>query len=369
MSETIRVCETGLVYRNPKPYLRSRMAYHPSLVKLSDREFLATFDLGEAVEALDYHTVVARSLDGGWTWMVEGPLLASTPPCTTHTVRVSRMADGTLVGFGGWHHRRDPEAGLVNRETGGCVPVTLFLVRSFDGGRQWTEPEVIQPPLLSPAWEICHPVVELADGRWLAPTATWRGWEGENPSGEQAVVFISDDRGRSWPAFSRTFDGRLTGLSHLEQSVLPLQDGRILAVCWVFDMRTGETLPTRYTLSFDGGETFLAPRLTGFWAETCKVMQLPDGRLLCVYRRYDRPGLWATLVELEGERWVNVTHTLLWSGASGCSRSGGRGVERLSRLTFGYPSMCPISASEVLILFWCQEECLTNIRWLRIEIS
>lgn len=369
MSGEIRVCETGVVYRNPRPHLRSQMAYHPSLVRLGEREFLATFDLGQAIEALDYHTVVARSLDGGRSWTVEGPLLTSSPPSTTHTIRVSRLADGTLVGFGGWHHRLDPEAGLVNRETGGFVPVTLFLVRSFDGGCHWTEPEIIHPPLPSPAWEICHPIVELADGRWLAPTATWRGWDGENPSGEQAIVLISDDRGRSWPAFGRTFDGRRTGWSHLEQSVVPLQDGRILAVSWVFNMRTGETHPTEYTLSSDRGETFREPHPTGFWAETCKVTQLPDGRLLCAYRRHDRPGLWATLAELQGERWINIAHVPLWSGAPTQTPSASRGAELLSALTFGYPSLCPISANQVLILFWCQEECLTNIRWIRVEVS
>jgi hypothetical protein len=366
MNGEIRVRETGVVYRNPKPYLRSQMAFHPSVVRLSEREFVATFDLGQAVEALDYHTVIARSLDGGRTWAVEGPVLSSSPPSTTHTIRVSRLADGTLIGFGGWHHRRDPEAGLVNRETGGFVPVTLFLVRSFDGGRHWTEPEVLHPPLSSPAWEICHPIVELTTGRWLAPTATWRGWEGENPAGEQAIVLISDDRGRSWPMFGRTFDGRATGVSHLEQSVIQLQDGRILAICWVFDLRTGETFPTRYTLSSDCGETFLEPRPTGFWAETCKVTQLPDGRLLCVYRRHDRPGLWATVARLDAERWVNIAHALLWSGAP--PGRGDRGADVLSGLTFGYPSLCPISAHEVLLLFWCQEECITHIRWIRIEI-
>lgn len=368
MSGELFVRETGLVYRNPKPYLRSQMAFHPSVVRLDEQEFLATFDLGQAVEALDYHTVVARSLDGGRTWTLKGPLLTSSPPSTTHTIRVSRLADGTLIGFGGWHHRHDPEAGLVNRETGGFVPVTLFLVRSFDGGHQWTEPEIIAPLLPSPAWEICHPILELRDGRWLAPTATWRRWDGENPVGEQAVVLISDDRGRSWPMFGRTFDGRATGVSHLEQSVIELQDGRILAVCWIFDLRTGETFPTEYTLSYDRGETFLAPRRTGFMAETCKVTQLPDGRLLSVYRRQDRPELWAGLAQLDGEQWVNIAHAPLWSGVGPAPGAGG-GAERLSALTLGYPSLCPVSSHEVLILFWCREECLTNIRWIRVEVS
>ena len=63
MPTTIGVSGRGWVYRNPKPHQRSVVAYHPSLVRLSGSELLATFDLGQAIEAIDYHTVAARSID------------------------------------------------------------------------------------------------------------------------------------------------------------------------------------------------------------------------------------------------------------------------------------------------------------------
>ena len=78
---------TGIVYRNPKPYLRSIVAYQPSLMVLSEIEILSTFDVGEAVESVDYHTMAARSRDGGATWELEGPLIPNPPPRTSHTVR------------------------------------------------------------------------------------------------------------------------------------------------------------------------------------------------------------------------------------------------------------------------------------------
>ncbi len=370
MGNEIRVRAAGLVYRNPKPFLRSVVAYHPSLTLLSGSELLATFDLGQAVESLDYHTVAARSTDGGETWLVEGPLLGGPlPPSTTHTVRTSRLSDGSLVGFGGLFHRDHAEAGLVNRETFGFVPVDLFLVRSFDGGRSWSTPGKMEPPLTGPSWEVCHHVVELGDGRWLAPTATWRAWNGDHPSGDQAVVLISDDRGESWPGFGRTFDGRQTGLTHLEQSVLEMQDGRVLAVSWVYDVKSGSNLPSEYAVSRDRGESFGEPARTGFNAQTCKVVQLQDGRLLCAYRRNDQPGLWATLARLDGDRWTNLSEAPLWQGAqSGMSGRSPAG-EELSGLKFGYPSLRQVTPGEVLLLFWCREECVTGIRWIRIEIT
>lgn len=336
---------------------------------MNKNEFVATFDLSEAVEGHDYHTELARSMDGGVTWDLERRLIADVPQSTTHTIRVTQLSDGSLVGLGGLHHRIEAEEGLVNRATFGFVPVDLFLVRSQDAGRSWTTPSRIDPPLVGPSWEICSPVVELSSGRWLAPTATWRGWNGDNPSGEMAVVLVSDDAGKSWPVFGISFDGRESGRSHLEQSVLELDDNRTLAVCWVIDVNTGKNYPSEYSISTDGGESFSAPRFTGFSAQTCKVIQLSDSRLFCAYRRDDKPGLWATLAKLEGEKWVNLEVVPLWLGADSGMKGRTVSAEELSALKFGYPCMKQLPNEEILLLFWCQEECSTNIRWLRIVVA
>ncbi len=65
---------TGLVYGNPKPYLKSRQAFHPTLVRLHDDELLCSYDVGEGVESLDYRTYLSRSDDGGHTWVQQWPL-------------------------------------------------------------------------------------------------------------------------------------------------------------------------------------------------------------------------------------------------------------------------------------------------------
>jgi hypothetical protein len=369
MSTKIRIESTGIVYRNPKPYLRSLVAYHPSLILGNGKELIATFDIGQAVESLDYHTVVSRSGDEGKTWNIEGPILRDPPARTIHSVRTNRLADGSLVGFGMLAHREDPEAGLLNPKTFGFVPVDLFLVRSTDWGRTWKAPEMIKPPLPSPAWEVCHSIVELRSGRWLVPVSTWRGWDGQNPSGEQTVAFISDDRGHSWPKFGRIFDGRETGRCHLEVSTQELGDERILAVAWVYDVKSDATFPTEYSLSEDRGETFGQPRLTGFDAQTCKILPLRDGRILCAYRRNDKPGLWATIAELQGHQWTNLAEAPLWQGAESGMTGSASSAEKLSALKFGFPNLKQLPGGDVLLLFWCQEDCITNIRWIRIGVS
>jgi hypothetical protein len=263
----------------------------------------------------------------------------------------------------------NPEVGIINPGTFGFVPTDLFLVRSFDGGRSWIAPEKVEPPLIGSSWELCHHIVELKDGRWLAPTSTWRGWNGENPSGDQAVSFISDDHGKSWPSFGRVFDGRETGLGHFEQSVLQLQDGRVLAISWVYDPKTGSSLPTEYSISMDRGQTFSEPTHTGFEAQTCKVTQLRDGRLVCAYRRNDRPGLWATLVRLEGDRWANLGEASLSQGAESSMSGKGNSAEELSSLKFGYPSLRQLASGKSSCCFGVRRSALPAIRWIRFQIT
>ena len=369
MTSKITAVAQGLVYRNPKPYLRSIVAYHPSLILLSDRELVATFDLGEAVESLDYHTVVARSEDGGQTWQLEGRILQAPPPLSSHIVRTSRLADGSLVGLGALFHRDDPEMGLLNPQTSGFVPTDLFLVRSADGGRSWTAPQELVPPLPGPCWEVCHPVVELRDRRWIAPVGTWRGWHGESPSGEQTVALLSDDQGKSWSKFGRIFDGRQSGRSHLEVSLVQLNDDRILAVSWVHDLTNNKNFPSEYSLSESRGENFSEPMLTGFRAQTCKLIQLRNGLLFAAYRDSERPGLWGTVARLEGNQWRTLNEVSLWQGAATGMQGQSSSAQELSALKFGSPSIRQLPSGEVLLLFWCQEDCVTGIRWIRVRIE
>ncbi len=361
--------QTGIVYRNPKPHLRARHTWHPSLVRLETGELVTSFDIGQGAESLDYRTYLSRSSDEGKTWS-EPERLFEDPigRCCTHTVRISRMRDGELIGFGGRHYRGDPEEGLTNRENLGFVPMDLILLRSQDGGRNWTDPKTIGPPLVGPAFEICHPIIELMDGRWLAPTATWKDWDGEAPNGMKAVALVSRDGGKTWPEYVDVIDQYSRGVISWEQSIVQLSDGRLVAVAWSYNEGKGQSEPTTYVLT-DEDLAFSSPRMTGLHGQTAKLIVLGDGRPLCLYRRDDRPGLWANVSRIDGDDWVNLAEAPVWQGAmSGMVGEGSRSDE-LSALKFGYPSMALMPDGTVMAVFWCEEEAINNIRWVRIEVS
>lgn len=366
---SIKAIDTGLVYRNPKPHLRAVNAMHPTISLLPNGELACTFDIGQGAESLDYHTVLSRSTDDGKNWTLQGPLIQPPPGRpTTHSIRTSVLSDGRYVGFGTLMYRDDPEEGLLNRDNLGYVPSELITVESRDGGRSWTPPSILHPPFHAPAWELCHPMREMKNGDLYIPISTWRGWNGELPCGEQSGLFISTDRGRTWPTWGRTFDGRKTGYIHWEQGVVQLENGTIVSVSWEYDPKSGKTLPTPFTLSRDHGRTFTPSQPTGFLAQTCKLLHLGNNLILAAYRRNDKPGLWGNVARIEGDRWINLSEQPLWQGAvSGMAGVANRSDE-LSGLKFGFPQMQNLPNGDVLIVFWCQEDAITNIRWIRLRV-
>ncbi|MBL9216022.1 MAG: exo-alpha-sialidase [Opitutaceae bacterium] len=357
----------GIVFLSREAEVRH--AYHPSLNVLSEREWYVSFDVGASTESLDYHTRGTRTTDGGATWTDAGPLVArpASPP-TTHTIRTRHFGGGRMIGFGKWEDRLGYETQRSNRQTLGQVPMRLFWIESRDHGRTWSPPRWIEPPLVGPTWELCHPIIPLPDGSWAAPVATWRGWNGDLPNGEVSGLLVSSDQGATWPRFVPTFDGRQSGCIHWEQSVAVRRDGSLVATAWVYDPRTRETRPSVFVTSPDGGRTFTAPRPTGFLAQTCKVLELKSGKVVTAYRRHDQPGLWVELAAVDAAGWRTERRGLLWGGvASGMSGKTSTS-EELNQLRFGYPSLAELGDGSVLIAFWGSSDRDRNaIHWLRFD--
>ena len=369
----IKLLTTGRVYRNPAPHLKARHTWHPSIVLLDDGTWLASFDIGEGAESLDYKTYTARSTDEGKTWSAPEPILRPQPTHAmsrvTSTCRISRPGGGSeIVGFGALFHRDNPDEGLTNRENVGFVPTDLFTVRSSDGGATWSDPSIISPPIVGPGFEICHAIIGLADGRWLAPTSTWRGWNGDEPNGMKAIALVSHDRGATWSESIDVQDHYKRGVAVWEQSMTQLSDGRLVQVGWMFNLKTGRAEPTRYTVSNDG-KTFGPSKPNGLRGQTTKLVRLPDDRLFLLYRRDDKPGLWAHLARLDGDKWVGLADQLVWGGAASGMTGKGTHSDELSRLKFGYPQMAVLPNGDVLGLVWCMEDAIYNIRWFRLRVK
>jgi|GEM_PF-186325 len=369
----VQVKNTGILFRNAKTHLRSLHAYFPSLALLADGTLLAAFDLGSAFESIDVRTFISCSTDQGTSWSSQESLTQfDSPSPVSTTCRISRTIDGTLIGLGGLFDRSNVEEGLANPKTGGFVPMKLYTIQSRDDGKNWTKPCFIQPPLIGPAFEVCSPILARKNGEWLAPVSTWKGWNGDNPTGMKAILLHSKDGGVTWPDYTVVMDRYQEGIVHWEIKLVELGRYRLMAVCWTHNLKTGQDLPNHYVISEDGGRNFSQPRSTELLGQTCTPLVLENGRILCLYRRRDKPGLWASISRLDEDRWVNESQTPIWGAVDELlhgSSVKSTAVEAMSSLRFGLPAMLKFPDGDIFLAFWCVENYVSNIRWFRLAIG
>ncbi len=366
----IEILDTGLIYRNPKPHVRAIQALFPSVVHINNGEVLAAVALAEAFEAVNMHTYLCRSQDEGESWELAGQLYESKP-LTSDAARITALPDGQLVALVCEHDRSEhPSEGLTNPDNLGFVPTRFLLLRSTDNGQAWSEPQIVDPPLVGPSFELCSPIVPLTDGRWLLPTSTWRGWDGSQPNGMKMVAFVSYDQGASWPEYVDVMKDPAGNIIYWESKIIELPDGTLLTGAWAYDEKAGEDMPNQYVVSADGGATWSQPQSTGLIGQTMSLLALEDGRILTVYRRMDEPGLWANLSHLRNDQWINESCAPLWGArAEGLTESTDNMAHNFNVLRFGAPCIAKLPNEMIFVAFWCYEECVSNIRWFKLKIK
>ncbi len=363
--------DTQVVYRNPKPYLRSVHASFPSVVEMPDGELIAVFVLGEAFEAVNLRLHKARSTDGGETWRHEGQVFSDIEGNpVSEAARISLTPEGEIF-MVLWRADRSEhiDEGLANEATLGMAPNQFLTCRSADGGRSWTTPEPLASPLEGPGFELCSPITVLNSSRWLLPTSTWPSWDGHLPNGHRMVAFISEDRGRIWPRYADVMVHPSKPVNYWESKIVALPDERLLAVAWAYDTEAKRDLPNQYAISSDGGATWTPPASMELTGQTLTPLVLDDGRILCVYRRMDISGLWAQLAHLDGERWVNGGAEPLWGhNAGGLTRTSESMAKNFQSLRFGAPCLTRLEDGRILVAFWCYEDCVGIIRTFRFRL-
>jgi len=366
----ITILGTGPIYRNPKPHVQAIHAIFPSVVCTATGDMVATFVLAEAFEAVNAHTYLSRSQDGGESWELAGELY-ERQHLTSDAARITLLPNGEIVALVCEHDRAEhPNEGLTNPENMGFVPTRFSILRSQDQGYSWSAPQPIEPPLVGPSFELCSPIVPLSDGRWLLPTSTWRGWDGYQPNGMKMVAFVSHDEGSTWPEYVDVMRDPAGNIVYWESKIVEMPNGTLLAVAWAYNEHSARDLPNQYALSQDGGETWTDPMSTGLIGQTITPLVLDDGHILTVYRRIDEPGLWANLSHLQDDRWVNEACEPLWgANVPGLTASTDNMVHNFNVLRFGAPCMVKLPNDNIFVAFWGYEECVSNIRWFKLDIS
>jgi hypothetical protein len=368
----IKVLDSGIVYRNPKPHLVSRHAYFPTAVQVENGDIVVGMDIGSAFEAVDVRSYVCRSSDLGASW--SEPQLLFEPDESQHrassTCRISKLADGSLLGWAGVFQRADTDCGLVNPETDGFCDTVYGSVRSVDGGQTWSP---LQQHLLPQGWkqfEVCAPAFPVSADRLLVVTHAFPDWQGQtSPWGRTGISLVSDDAGRTWDQTIRLFEDTQGVTAFFETSMTRLSDKRLMAMCWTMDLKTGSSLHNQMVISRDNGLTFGEQQATPLHGETARPLGLGDNYLLVVYRRVDKKGLWSHLANLTDKNWTPLDDKLLWGGdVTSHSTDLGNSLGQLSTLRFGCPCVLQLQNGDVFVVFWGVEDGSSVIRWFRLGI-
>lgn len=339
------------------------------MAQLPDGKLIAVYSLGEAFEALNLHTYYSFSYDGGRSWHFMGQFQKKTKgKITSDASRITITPDGELVVLMCVYDRtKYRKQGLTNPETLGFVPTHFYLFRSIDGGKTFTKPKLIKTPIEGPSFELCCPIVIISDKTWLLPTSTWKAWNGYCPSGIKAIAMISTDEGKTWKDCFVVMDAYKKGIIFWESKIIEMPDGNLLAVAWAYDLKNRRDLPDHYTISKNCGKTWSKPLSTKLHGQTLTPMVLKNGRILSVYRRMDKPGLWANISRLERNRWINESETPIWgTNLKGLTGNTKNPSTDFHVLKFGAPSMIRLNDGSIFLTFWCYENCISVIRWFKI---
>ena len=358
MTTHVEYLKEHVLYDNPIPLSRSRHGFFPSLIQLPTGELLAMVAIGEAFESADMTTYVLRSGDRGQSWHLQGPVydksVDSVP--TSDYLKLLRLNNGSLIALGYRFNRPDPDQSISGLESGGVLSGDNIVSFSDDDGRIWTVPQVVsrsRPELL----EIPHSPVQLRSGDIVASGGLFIMEDGSNPSGQFGVITRSTDNGRTWNDSSRFYESPHKSICAYESGICQMDDGRLVSICWAFEIQAGRDHPNHVTVSHDDGYSWSAPIDTGHRAQSPNIISLGGERLVSIHcHRGEEVGLIVRVVDFSHDQWNVVTEKTIWGAHLGQQvQDGQKFREMMKHIRFGNPSMLLLDNDEILVAHWVIE--------------
>lgn len=355
------------LYKYPNQY-----ASFPHITLDSQGDLLAVFRAAGAQTAqaaltgththqdIDARIRFMRSSDGGEIWSASTVITQgdSTTGITPSDPALTVLRDGRLlVRFARWRlvpiaqrgalgqiHRHFVRTGQVGEMVGNGFAV------SEDGGQIWRTLGTTATGTASR-----ESAIELADGSLIL--ALYQGYPAFN---EHALLSRSWDGGQTWGdqtaiAGRPIHDGYRTHANYNETSLALLDETTLLALlrvdhAFVTDddsaefMSEGGIGELEWTISYDVGLTWDAPRKTGIWGQPAHLLRLHDGTFLATYGYRRQPyGVRARRVKFTSpNHWENGPEIVL--------RDDGAGWD------VGYPASVQLSTGEIFSAYYLHGE-------------
>ena len=378
----MRVIDDGVVYRNPHPAYRSRVASASTLTWVVDHQaghLLCAFRIGQAKMSADGTIHLRRSDDGGVTWRAAASPFDEVGPNRAGP-HLGSSAAGTTILAVAQMDIADPADPDWAPDAGGIRDATTEMARRRDD--RWGGPTPLDHRRHDGEWAIpCGPPLAIGTDAWFFPMerhskVTDDAWLQRY----HAFGAISRDDGRTWAETAEMPNDPTGRLAYYDQRVAILGNGDLLTVAWVHDVVADATQTARSAVSGDGGRTWSMPLDTGIVGGPVNPIRLHDGRLLAVYNRRTAPaGIRAVLSEDDGRSWRLDDEFVLYD--EGSRRVIGEPARQHDRRddpelwktmwgwTFGTPTPVQLPDGTIVVTFFAAGfDGVSEIRVVRLQV-
>ena len=332
-----------------------------ALARLESGDLVCGFNVGGGPEVTG-GTDWARSSDEGATWRHEGTILAPAErgrQREVNTLRLSQIAGDRVAAYG---QRNTVTDGVTKF---GRVGVEAVFCVSTPGARGWSEARRV-PFRYDCPLEISNPILELADGRWLAPATVLAD---ERRLGEKVVTMESADHGETWGNEHTVLRDPAGENGFFEQKLIEYAPGKLLACAWAVKLGSYTDLDNHFALSDDGGRTRSEPKPLPTSGQTLTPLHLGGADFLFVYNQRRQPqGIRLALAELRAGSWRGAADEFLWTPKSS-GASAKAGIDSFDDFRFGLPSLLRLSDSRFLAVFWNHDDGAFGVCCKRFELG
>ncbi|MBR2883191.1 MAG: exo-alpha-sialidase [Clostridia bacterium] len=355
----MKVIETGVIYENPIPQLRSRQSMFPWLCKCGNGRLAAIHVIGEAFESADQTSYIAFSDDEGKTWSKSIPMydLSGFEAEFSNCSKAVSLPDGRLIAIGYGFCRADKEKPVGNPETGGLLDDMVFYSISEDCGKTWSSLTPIECSW-GPHVEASAPLTILKNGSLITPITGFPNWDGKMLGPLCGKALRSDDGGKTWSDSSICMEFQGRNVTCYEQRMCQLDSGIIICIAWNENVDTGERMPNHYTYSEDNGITWSEPISTSIMGQASSVCAIGGERFLALHsirRDTDKPGVYAYVVDFSDKQWNIVDECVAWEPVTPIIKDT-KMAEIFSFLKFGQPGAILLDNGDVLMSHWYAQE-------------
>lgn len=276
-----------------------------SLTQYSGQKVYLRFFLRNAIIysfTIDSHPMLARSLDGGAAWRVQGPVDAARP-------------------------------------------------------------EILPKPIPAPL-ELSTGLSAADNGTYLLTCSTWKDWAGNCPLGHKVLLAFSANLGRDWTGTVDIFSDSSGRFGYWERRVIPVAGEKMLATCWAHDWCSEKDLPNHFALSHNRGRIWTVPAPAPIMGQTGCPTWLGNDTILFAYNHRRKPvGVRAQIVRVNQGLWQTLHDGEIWSPENKTSGTIRKDEYGVTGFQFGDPSAIRLAGGDIMVVYWCVEEQRAGINW------